>query len=219
MSEYCVICQETLCSPFSTIGTIVPCGHVVHRSCFQDFITAHNISNTHITRVRAALTSVNLSTFSRLPHCPICKHESKEFMPLFLSFDPYESPTNATVVELGRFLGQKIDQSNETIELLRSERQQLISNSKDQSDKLLDQSNETIKLLRSERQQLISNSKDQSKMLLDLGARLKRELSYTVNIVKFMNLLAIWFGFFLGLGLVFVYCVYYRLFPFSWCMQ
>ena len=190
MSEYCVICQETLCSPFSTIGTIVPCGHVVHRSCFQDFITAHNISNTHITRVRAALTSVNLSTFSRLPHCPICKHESKEFMPLFLSFDPYESPTNATVVELGRFLGQKIDQSNETIELLRSERQQLIS-----------------------------NSKDQSKMLLDLGARLKRELSYTVNIVKFMNLLAIWFGFFLGLGLVFVYCVYYRLFPFSWCMQ
>eukprot|EP00979_Chaetoceros_neogracilis_P000474 scaffold108_cov157-Chaetoceros_neogracile.AAC.5 len=96
-------------------------------------------------------------------------------MPLFLSFDPYESPTNATVVELGRFLGQKIDQSNETIKLLRSERQQLISNSKDQSDKLLDlearlkreqsytvnisqkidQSNETIELLRSERQQLI----------------------------------------------------------------
>eukprot|EP00979_Chaetoceros_neogracilis_P000486 scaffold109_cov294-Chaetoceros_neogracile.AAC.9 len=101
-------------------------------------------------------------------------------MPLFLSFDPYESPTNATVVELGRFLGQKIDQSNETIELLRSERQQLISNSKDQSDKLLDQRNETIKLLRSERQQLISNSKDQSKKLLDLGARLKRELSYTI---------------------------------------
>jgi hypothetical protein len=146
----------------------------VARSCFQDFITAHNISNTHITR---------------------------------------ESPTNAT----------------ETIEFLRSERQQLIAQSKDQSEKLLewcrflgqkiDQSNETIESLCSERQQLISNSKDQSKMLLDLGARLKRELSYTVNIVKFMNLLAIWFGFFLGLGLVFVYCVYYRLFPFSWCMQ
>jgi len=151
MSEICVICQEKLCSSFSTIGTIVPCGHVVHRSCFQDFITAHSTSNTHITRV------------SRLPRCPICQHESKEFMQLFLSFDPAfdESPTNATetiaqskdqydklldleriysvkIVELGRVLGQQIDQSNERIELLRSERQQLISNSRDKSDKLLE---------------------------------------------------------------------------------
>ena len=83
-------------------------------------------------------------------------------MQLFLSFDPAfdESPTNATetiaqskdqydklldleriysvkIVELGRVLGQQIDQSNERIELLRSV-QQLISNSKDKSDQLLD---------------------------------------------------------------------------------
>jgi hypothetical protein len=104
----------------------------VARSCFQDFITAHNISNTHITR---------------------------------------ESPTNAT----------------ETIEFLRSERQQLIAQSKDQSEKLLewcrflgqkiDQSNETIESLCSERQQLISNSKDKSDQLLDL------ERSYLVWVV------------------------------------
>jgi hypothetical protein len=83
MPDKCPICLEEL---LSSICTITPCGHCFHRSCLQSLTNAlHNDPS-------------NQGSSSKLPRCPVCKHKSKKFVPLYLTFekeDPVRTTNNA----------------------------------------------------------------------------------------------------------------------------
>lgn len=71
MTEKCPICLESLSSD---IGVIVPCGHCVHRSCFEAYREHH-------------AKTVEAPSDSKLPMppCPMCKRKSKKFHNIFLT--------------------------------------------------------------------------------------------------------------------------------------
>lgn len=79
MTEKCPICLESL---NSDIGVIVPCGHCLHRSCFQA------LQENHAQNDDASSTSSKPS----MPPCPVCKGKSKKFHNIFLTI-PSTCPT------------------------------------------------------------------------------------------------------------------------------
>ena len=71
MTEKCPICLESLSSD---IGVIVPCGHCVHRSCFESY-------REHYAKTVEAPSDSKLP----MPPCPMCKRKCKKFHNIFLT--------------------------------------------------------------------------------------------------------------------------------------
>mmetsp|Transcript_1363 Transcript_1363/g.1989 ORF Transcript_1363/g.1989 Transcript_1363/m.1989 type:complete len:307 (+) Transcript_1363:155-1075(+) len=79
MADKCIICLEEL---KNNIGVISPCGHCFHRECFHA-LKKNRCDND---------LSGDDSSSSKLPRCPVCKHKSKKFIDIYLTFeDPDES--------------------------------------------------------------------------------------------------------------------------------
>ncbi len=80
MTDKCIICLEEL---KNNIGAISPCGHCFHRECFNA-LKKNRCDNNDL--------SGDDSSSNKLPRCPVCKHKSKKFIDIFLTFeDPDES--------------------------------------------------------------------------------------------------------------------------------
>ena len=73
MTDKCIICLEEL---RDNIGVITPCGHCFHRDCFKA------LKNKEIDTDQS-----NDENSNKLPRCPVCKHKSKKFVDIYLTFE------------------------------------------------------------------------------------------------------------------------------------
>lgn len=70
-----MICLDEL---HDNIGTITPCGHCFHRECYNA-LKRNNESSRNVDS--------DDSSSSKLPRCPACKHKSKRFVDIYLTFE------------------------------------------------------------------------------------------------------------------------------------
>lgn len=199
--DKCPICLEEL---RSNIGAITPCGHCMHRQCFQklkedyqsnDKFFNHDHKNNH----------------NQMPPCPVCKQTSNSFVPLYLTFDQKadststststsnsndendDSSTNTDSIEESLMAVQSL--SSRCFQLQKSLRE-LQSLSRDQSELLLevlpkfdtlqtelqqtteekDGLNQKIDSLKTTHQHLIS-AKEQLKLKLDKSHQMNCKLT------------------------------------------
>ena len=75
MTDKCSICLDDL---HDNIGVAVPCGHCLHRGCFESLKT-DNASRVDNDDGIAENTEV-------MPRCPVCKKKIKKFYNVFMTF-------------------------------------------------------------------------------------------------------------------------------------
>jgi chromosome segregation ATPase len=73
MTDKCIICLEEL---RTNIGVLTPCGHCFHRECFHA-----------LKKNKEKNSDPSTDDGGKLPRCPICKHKSKKFIPIYLNFE------------------------------------------------------------------------------------------------------------------------------------
>lgn len=142
MPDKCPICLEEL---VSSICTITPCGHCFHHSCLKRLTEAHH---------DARHCSSSSRELRKLPRCPVCKHKSKKFVPLYLTFEKEDyaeaaasssSSTSTSSLSPAEVVVTDYEDATEAVRALSAQNFQLQKNilelkslSKDQSDLLLE---------------------------------------------------------------------------------
>ncbi len=135
MTDKCIICLDEL---HCNIGAITPCGHAFHRDCFNAMKRSKESSND----------SSSDDSSGKLPRCPVCKHKSKKFIDIYLTFearDPMSTHGNRLEGVEGFSSSSSYDEATQALASLTSENmrlrkslQEVKSVSKGQGELLLD---------------------------------------------------------------------------------
>ena len=130
MTDKCIICLREL---HSNIGCITPCGHCLHRECFEALRKNMNNQNSTPSNIHND-SEPNNYIKQKMIRCPICNQTSKSFVDIFLTFDENESNTTSNEGS-GSGTDESIKSENKR---LRSSLQDLKTVSIGQSELILD---------------------------------------------------------------------------------